>query len=72
VNLGGEAAAAVSRKPEIMADAAHAILCTARGELTGHSLLDEQALARIGITDLRHYACMPAHNDRLQRDFFLD
>ncbi|MFZ5560153.1 MAG: SDR family oxidoreductase [Pseudomonadota bacterium] len=72
VNLGGEAAAAVSRKPEIVADAAHAILCTARGELTGHSLLDEQALARIGITDLRPYACMPDHADRLQRDFFLD
>jgi citronellol/citronellal dehydrogenase len=72
VNLGGEAAAAVSRKPEIMADAAHAILTTARGELTGQSLLDEDALARVGITDLRHYACMPEHADRLQRDFFLD
>ncbi|HEX4869930.1 MAG TPA: NAD(P)-dependent oxidoreductase [Moraxellaceae bacterium] len=72
VNLGGEAAAAVSRKPEIMADAAHAILCTGRGELTGQSLLDEQALARAGITDLRDYACDPANTDKLQRDFFLD
>lgn len=72
VNLGGEAAAAVSRKPEIMADAAHAILATGRGELTGHSLLDEQALARIGITDLAGYACDPANLDKLQRDFFLD
>ncbi|MES2919420.1 MAG: NAD(P)-dependent oxidoreductase [Pseudomonadota bacterium] len=72
VNLGGEAAAAVSRKPEIMADAAHAILATGRGELTGQSLLDEQALARIGITDLTGYACDPANIARLQRDFFLD
>ncbi|HEX6607736.1 MAG TPA: NAD(P)-dependent oxidoreductase [Chloroflexia bacterium] len=72
VNLGGEAAAAVSRRPEIMADAAHAILATGRGELTGQSLLDEQALARIGVTDLRDYACDPANADRLQRDFFLD
>lgn len=72
VNLGGDAAAAVSRKPEIMADAAHAILATARGELSGQSLLDEQALARVGITDLRGYACQPENAERLQRDFFLD
>lgn len=72
VNLGGEAAAAVSRKPEIMADAAYAILSTGRGELTGQSLLDEQALARAGITDLSGYACDPANIDKLQRDFFLD
>lgn len=72
VNLGGEATAAVSRKPEIMADAAHAILCSTRGELSGQSLLDEQALARVGIHDLRGYACLPANADKLQRDFFLD
>lgn len=70
VNLGGEGAAAVSRKPEIMADAAHAILVTARGELTGQALLDEQALNRIGITDLSGYACVPGAT--LQKDFFLD
>lgn len=72
VNLGGDAAAAVSRKPEIMADAAHAILVTGRGELTGRALLDEEALARVGITDLKGYACQPENADRLQRDFFLD
>ena len=52
VNLGGDGAVQVSRKPEIMADAAHAILSTARGELTGQSLLDEQALARIMAKEL--------------------
>ncbi len=72
VNLGGDAAAAVSRKPEIMADAAHAILVTARGELTGRTLLDEEALARVGITELKGYACQPENADKLQRDFFLD
>lgn len=72
VNLGGDGAVQVSRKPEIMADAAHAILATARGELTGKSLLDEQALARIGVTDLRTYSCVPGNDDKLQRDFFLD
>ncbi len=70
VNLGGEGAAAVSRKPDIMADAAHSILVTARGELTGQALLDESALARIGITDLSGYSCVPGAS--LQRDFFLD
>ena len=72
VNLGGEGAIQVSRKPEIMADAAYAILNTARGELTGQSLLDEQALARVGVTDLRPYSCVPGNDDKLQRDFFLD
>ncbi|MDP2228464.1 MAG: NAD(P)-dependent oxidoreductase [Moraxellaceae bacterium] len=72
VNLGGDGAVQVSRKPEIMADAAHAILSTARGELTGQALLDEQALARIGITDLRDYSCVPGNDAKLQRDFFLD
>jgi len=40
--------------------------------LTGLSLLDEQALARIGITDLREYACVPGSDNKLQKDFFLD
>lgn len=72
VNLGGDGALAVSRKPEIMADAAHAILTTGRGELTGQALLDEEALARAGITDLTPYTCIPGNEDKLQRDFFLD
>ncbi len=72
VNLGGDGAMAVSRKPEIMADAAHAILVTGRGELTGQALLDEEALARAGITDLTPYTCIPGNEGKLQRDFFLD
>ncbi|ENW03989.1 SDR family oxidoreductase [Acinetobacter beijerinckii] len=70
-NLGEENTLHVSRKPEIMADAAYAIYTTNRGELTGQSLTDEQALARIGITDLRSYACIEG-NTQLQKDFFLD
>lgn len=72
VNLGGDGAEAVSRKPEIMADAAHAIITMARGSFSGHSLLDEEALARVGITDLLPYACIPENADKLQKDFFLD
>ena len=70
-NLGEENTLQVSRKPEIMADAAFAIYSTARGELTGQSLTDEQALSRIGITDFSQYACV-AGNTNLQKDFFLD
>lgn len=70
-NLGEENTLHVSRKPEIIADAAYAIYTTNRGELTGQSLTDEQALARIGITDLRSYACIEG-NTQLQKDFFLD
>ncbi|MCH7393881.1 NAD(P)-dependent oxidoreductase [Acinetobacter dispersus] len=70
-NLGEENTRQLSRKPEIMADAAFAIYSTVKGELTGQSLTDEQALARIGITDFTHYACVSG-NTQLQKDFFLD
>ena len=46
-----------------MADAAYAIYTTAKGELTGQSLTDEQALARIGIMDfLNMLVLMVIHN----------
>ena len=70
-NLGEENTQQLSRKPEIMADAAFAIYSTAKGELTGQSLTDEQALARIGMTDFTQYACVSG-NTQLQKDFFLD
>ncbi|MEN8424619.1 NAD(P)-dependent oxidoreductase [Acinetobacter junii] len=70
-NLGEENTLQLSRKPEIMADAAYAIYTTNRGELTGQSLTDEQALARIGITVLSGYACIEGKTE-LQKDFFLD
>jgi citronellol/citronellal dehydrogenase len=72
VNLGNDVTMQVSRKPDIMADAAHAIYTSARGMLSGKTLTDEQALARIGVTDLDHYACSPDHIGQLQKDFFLD
>lgn len=70
-NLGEDNTQQLSRKPEIMADAAFAIYSTAKGELTGQSLTDEQALARMGITDFAQYACIVG-NRQLQKDFFLD
>ncbi len=70
-NLGDDATQHVSRKPEIMADAAYAIFSSPRGAFNGLSLTDEEALTRIGVTDLSHYACIEG-NTNLQRDFFLD
>jgi citronellol/citronellal dehydrogenase len=68
--LGGDAAMAKSRTPEIMGDAAHAILVRPPMEQTGQELIDDEVLAAAGITDLSPYQ----HGDGsdLQLDIFLD
>jgi citronellol/citronellal dehydrogenase len=53
--LGGDEAMARSRKPEIVADAAHAILTRPSRECTGNFFLDDEVLAEEGITDLSVY-----------------
>jgi citronellol/citronellal dehydrogenase len=58
------------RKPEILADAAHWILTRPSRELTGNFLIDEDVLARAGVTDLTPYAVDPAKP--LEKDIFLD
>jgi citronellol/citronellal dehydrogenase len=69
--LGGEAAMARSRKPEIMADAAHAILCKPSRECTGNFFIDDEVLAAEGITDLSVYRYGTASEDELAEDLFL-
>jgi citronellol/citronellal dehydrogenase len=54
--LGGDAVAQSSRKPEIMADAAHAILTRPSRECTGHFFIDEEVLVEAGVSDLGVYA----------------
>ncbi len=68
--LGGDAAMAKSRTPEIMGDAAHAILARPPMEQTGQELIDDEVLAAAGVTDLSPYQ----HGDgsELQPDIFLD
>lgn len=68
--LGGDAAMAKSRTPEIMADAAYAILSRPPMEQTGKELIDDEVLAAAGITDLSPYQ----HGDgsELQMDIFID
>jgi citronellol/citronellal dehydrogenase len=59
-----------SRKPEIVADAAHAILTRPSRETTGQFLMDDEVLAAAGITDLDRYAMVPG--SPLQPDLFVD
>jgi citronellol/citronellal dehydrogenase len=60
-----------ARSTEIMADAAHLILCSPSGSLTGHLFLDEEVLLRAGVSDLSHYAPGIAA-DQVQLDLFVD
>jgi citronellol/citronellal dehydrogenase len=68
--LGGEQMIRRSRKPEIMADAAHAVLTRNSRECTGHFFLDEDVLRSIGVTDFDHYSVVPG--EELQTDIFLE
>jgi citronellol/citronellal dehydrogenase len=60
------------RKPEIMADAAHAVLMRDAGDPanTGNFYIDDEVLAAAGVTDLSGYALRPGAN--LRTDIFLD
>ncbi|MEA5456619.1 NAD(P)-dependent oxidoreductase [Sinomonas sp. JGH33] len=68
--VGGDEMARSTRSPEIMADAAHAILTSDPRTTTGQFFVDEDALRRVGVTDFAHYS-LGAPEDRLVPDFFL-
>jgi citronellol/citronellal dehydrogenase len=59
------------RKPEILADAAYAILNRPAGQCTGNFFIDDEVLAAEGVTDLDKYSVVPGTKDFLT-DFFLD
>lgn len=67
--LGGEALIKMSRHPEIVADAAFYILSKPSAECTGNTFIDEEVLAREGITDLSAYSVVPGGT--LYDDLFL-
>lgn len=70
--LGGDATVRGSRKPDIMADAAYAILTRKSSEFTGHFCIDENVLRESGITDLSAYSMTPGMKDsELLPDYFL-
>jgi len=58
------------RKPDIVADAAHAILTRPSREYTGHFAIDDEVLREAGVTDFDHYAVEPGAP--LLPDLFLD
>ena len=69
--LGGDEAMRRSRRPEIVSDAAHAILVRPSRQTTGNFFLVEDVLAAEGITDLSAYGYAgPAAE--LQTDIFVD
>src|SRR5215203_4089715 len=67
--LGGDEAMARARTPEILADAAHAILVRDPATTTGNTFIDDEVLAEAGISDLSGYA---AEGSDLVLDIFVD
>jgi citronellol/citronellal dehydrogenase len=57
--LGGEALARHARRPEIVADAARAILLRDSRRATGNFYLDDEVLRAEGVTDLSRYDAVP-------------
>jgi len=68
--IGGEEMRRRSRKPEIVADAAHWILTQPARECSGNFFLDDDVLRGTGLKDLDRYAVEPGQP--LFKDFFLD
>jgi len=67
--LGGEEAMARARTPDILADAAHAVLVRDPRSTTGNTFIDDEVLAEAGVTDLSGYA---AEGSNLALDIFVD
>jgi citronellol/citronellal dehydrogenase len=68
--LGGDAVIRHARKPEIVADAAHAILTRPAKECTGNFFIDVRVLAEEGVSDVTPYSVDPTQEAVL--DFFLE
>jgi citronellol/citronellal dehydrogenase len=68
--LGGEAMMRRSRRPEIVADAAHAILTRDARACTGQFLIDDAVLYETGVRDFEPYSVEPG--TVLYADLFVD
>lgn len=68
--LGGDTLMQMSRTPEIVADAAYAILSKPSAECTGNFFIDEEVLRKEGVTDLSQYAVNASQ--KLMTDIFID
>ena len=67
--LGGDAIIRASRKPEILADAAHMIFCKEARSLTGQFLIDDTFMYENGVRDFDGYRVDPGVS--LALDFFV-
>ena len=67
--LGGQMLANMSRTPEILADTAYYILRQPSQECTGNLFIDEDVLAKEGISDLEKYSVVPGA--KLYNDLFI-
>src|SRR5437763_15986738 len=67
--LGGDGLMRMSRTPEILADAAHAIFAKPSKSFSGHFLIDDTFLAGEGVTDFDKYRVDPGQP--LAPDFFV-
>ncbi len=70
LNMIPGVSAANGRTPDIMGDAAHAVLAREAKGFAGNFLIDDEVLAAAGITDLARYAVDPSQ--ALYPDLFLD
>jgi len=68
--LGGAAMLRRSRRPQIVADAAHAILTRPARECTGQFLIDDSVLYEAGVRDFAPYSVEPG--GPLYADLFID
>ncbi len=68
--LGGDEAMKRSRRPELYADAAYAVLTKPSRELTGQALLCEDVLVAEGVTDMEQYAYVEGAEPQV--DLFVD
>lgn len=69
--LGGDVAMAQSRRPEVVSDAAYAVLTRDSRECTGNLFLVEDVLAEAGVTDLTPYS-YAGSDAQLAPDLFVD
>jgi len=68
--LGGEDLMSKSRKPEIMSDAAYAMVTRNSRNYTGKFMIDDDVLKECGITNLDEYSWVPGAE--LAPDYFID
>lgn len=69
--LGGDELAKRSRAPEIMADAAHVILCKDSRSFTGQFCIDDVVLHDSGVRDFSGYRRADIDESELMPDFFV-